>query len=303
MSLFSLGLLAAYFAAGMKFMMLNEGWAAEDAFYFWCMTVSTVGYGDLAPTTPKTQAFVSVYAIIGLVLVWSIVSDYYGVVQGKLQDFQAKLLSTIGIELVDVHALPIDKHTPDQVNAKVKYWRRYLLALLPMVTLLALFVALHFVRKESSFTEAVYFGVITATTVGFGDFGFLEETPQNKCLAALGVMGVVVVFANAVDEVLLIRKRQQLRHGKIALPSLEQLEALINGKRNAGEGDYINEADYVVETLLKGELVDPQILLAIRRSFYWKAKAASNGKRNSLITSEDLAALWKEKNLGQCNPR
>ena len=89
MSLFSLGLLAAYFAAGMKFMMLNEGWAAEDAFYFWAMTVSTVGYGDLAPTTPKTQAFVSVYAIVGLVLVWSIVSDYYGVVQGKLQDFQA----------------------------------------------------------------------------------------------------------------------------------------------------------------------------------------------------------------------
>ena len=267
------------------------------------MTVSTVGYGDLAPTTPKTQAFVSVYAIVGLVLVWSIVSDYYGVVQGKLQDFQAKLLSTIGIELVDVHALPIDKHTPDQVNAKVKYWRRYLLALLPMVTLLALFVALHFVRKESSFTEAVYFGVVTATTVGFGDFGFLEETPQNKCLAALGVMGVVVVFANAVDEILLIRKRQQLRHGKIALPSLEQLEALINGKRNAGEGDYISEADYVVETLLKGDLVDPQILLAIRRSFYWKAKAASNGKRNSLITSEDLAALWKEKNLGQCSPR
>jgi hypothetical protein len=116
-------------------------------------------------------------------------------------------------------------------------------------------------------------------------------------------MGVVVVFANAVDECLLIRKRQQLRHGKIALPSLEQLEALINGKRNAGEGDYISEADYVVETLLKGDLVDPQILLAIRRSFYWKAKAASNGKRNSLITSEDLAALWKEKNLGQCSPR
>ena len=105
------------------------------------------------------------------------------------------------------------------------------------------------------------------------------------------------VRANAVDEILLIRKRQQLRHGKIALPSLEQLEALINGKRNAGEGDYISEADYVVETLLKGELVDPQILLAIRRSFYWKAKAASNGKRNSLITSEDLAALWKEKNM------
>ena len=107
-------------------------------------------------------------------------------------------------------------------------------------------------------------------------------------LGRFGGDGCCRVFANAVDECLLIRKRQQLRHGKIALPSLEQLEALINGKRNAGEGDYINEADYVVETLLKGDLVDPQILLAIRRSFYWKAHAASDGKRNSLITSEDL---------------
>ena len=55
MSLFSLGLLAAYFAGGMQYMMNQEGWDAADAFYFWCMTVSTVGYGDLAPTTPKTQ--------------------------------------------------------------------------------------------------------------------------------------------------------------------------------------------------------------------------------------------------------
>ena len=33
---FSLGLLAAYFAGGVKFMMNEEGWNAADAFYFWC---------------------------------------------------------------------------------------------------------------------------------------------------------------------------------------------------------------------------------------------------------------------------
>ena len=80
------------------------------------MTVSTVGYGDLAPTTPKTQAFVSVYAIVGLVLVWSIVSDYYGVVQGKLQDFQAKLLKTVGIELVDNFSTVSFKFTCDSTS-------------------------------------------------------------------------------------------------------------------------------------------------------------------------------------------
>jgi hypothetical protein len=38
MSLFSLGLLAAYFAGGMQYMMNQEGWDAADAFYFWCVT-------------------------------------------------------------------------------------------------------------------------------------------------------------------------------------------------------------------------------------------------------------------------
>ena len=33
MSLFSLGLLAAYFAGGVQFMMNQEGWDAADAFY------------------------------------------------------------------------------------------------------------------------------------------------------------------------------------------------------------------------------------------------------------------------------
>jgi hypothetical protein len=295
MALVSLGLLAAYFACGMQVMMANEGWDAADAFYFWCMTVSTVGYGDLAPTTPKTQLFVAGYAVVGIVLVFGVMSDYYGAVQAKLQDLEAKALSLVGIDLVDVHEFPIDTHTPDQVNAKVRYWRRYLLALLPICTLLALFVALHVVRKKSTLAEAIYFGAITATTVGFGDFGFLDEAPRHKCVAALSVMGVVVVFANCVDECLLIRKRQQLRHGDIALPTLEQLEALIVAKKQAKLGDSLNEAEYVVETLLRGDLVDPQILLAIRRSFYWSAHAASDGRRNSSITSQDVAAMWEQK--------
>ena len=35
----SLGLLAAYFAGGVKFMMNEEGWEAADAFYFWSRAV------------------------------------------------------------------------------------------------------------------------------------------------------------------------------------------------------------------------------------------------------------------------
>ena len=45
-----------------------EGWSVADALYFWLMTVSTVGYGDLAPTTPAGKTFVAIYAPVGIVL-------------------------------------------------------------------------------------------------------------------------------------------------------------------------------------------------------------------------------------------
>jgi len=35
-----------------------EGWSIVDAIYFSVMTMSTVGYGDFAPSTPYTRSFI-----------------------------------------------------------------------------------------------------------------------------------------------------------------------------------------------------------------------------------------------------
>ena len=54
MSLFSLGLLAAYFAGGVQYMMNQEGWDAADAFYFWCCPCINQIVAALRPT-PSTR--------------------------------------------------------------------------------------------------------------------------------------------------------------------------------------------------------------------------------------------------------
>ena len=54
----SLGLLAAYFAGGVEFMMNEEGWDAADAFYFWSRAVwkSTSELGCIEQTQLRRGA-------------------------------------------------------------------------------------------------------------------------------------------------------------------------------------------------------------------------------------------------------
>jgi voltage-gated potassium channel len=43
-----------------------EGWSYVDSFYFSTITLTTIGYGDLYPTTTVSKIFTSFYAVIGV---------------------------------------------------------------------------------------------------------------------------------------------------------------------------------------------------------------------------------------------
>ena len=45
-----------------------EGWSWVDSFYFTVCTVTTVGYGDLVPSTDVSRLFTAIYALAGVSL-------------------------------------------------------------------------------------------------------------------------------------------------------------------------------------------------------------------------------------------
>lgn len=47
------------------FYWLVEGWGIVDSIYFSVMTLSTVGYGDLHPTTQLSKIFTIVFLLMG----------------------------------------------------------------------------------------------------------------------------------------------------------------------------------------------------------------------------------------------
>lgn len=45
-----------------------EGWSYLDSLYFCVITLATIGYGDLTPSTPQAKIFTIIYVINGIAI-------------------------------------------------------------------------------------------------------------------------------------------------------------------------------------------------------------------------------------------
>lgn len=77
---------AAVIAAGTLFYRGVEGWSWLDALYFSVITLTTVGYGDLAPQTAAGKGFTIVYILVGLGAFTAFITAIAGKQRERLRD-------------------------------------------------------------------------------------------------------------------------------------------------------------------------------------------------------------------------
>lgn len=102
-SIIILVVLSTYFYA------FTEGWSFVNAFYFTVSTVTTVGYGDIVPTTDVTKLFTAFISFIGIAMVLTLFgmlsAHYVRVVNEREEKVKTKLKEESKKQMVQIKKL------------------------------------------------------------------------------------------------------------------------------------------------------------------------------------------------------
>eukprot|EP00040_Diaphanoeca_grandis_P030656 m.181769 g.181769 ORF g.181769 m.181769 type:complete len:195 (+) comp32080_c0_seq15:605-1189(+) len=143
-----------------------NGWTGHkttpvvDGIYFCATTLTTVGYGDLAPTEDYVKVLCCLFVWIAIIFVASLVGKVgEGLLERQAQRIiERKTTSTDGLESETMYR-----------TWRRTHFRRGLVAFGILVVIETLGIILFVFSEGFSFVDALYLATMTITTVGLGD--------------------------------------------------------------------------------------------------------------------------------------
>lgn len=175
-----------------------------EAVYVLAQILTTVGYGDITPAYPVAQVWVAINVILALCLYGSIVMEVADMVTQKMQKALAEIMGTsTDEEDEEVHAARMaeaekplkDWTVPKTVQVNYSNLQKSAAAFAAMVFIGILFWH-YYPGEEKTWLQAVYFCVITLSTVGFG--AITATTPGGMVFGAFWMLFGVAALAGVI---------------------------------------------------------------------------------------------------------
>ncbi len=225
--------IAVFYFAGILFFTHVERWDITTCVYFITQTLSTVGYGNIAPATHAGRNFCIFYMVAGLLLIFSVVGDATHSLGSFIQLRNTKFVKRSRVDIL-LRAV---------IGAAM--W-------LCLLLLVVLFGAVVISLSEGwSLHTAFYFCAVTATTIGFGDLAL--HNSFSVWFNVLFILASVSTTAIALKKVGNLRQQvaeaeqeQQLHN----IPLTQELLQAISKERLS-----VTPSEYILHMLqLSGKL-------------------------------------------------
>ncbi|CAK9117806.1 unnamed protein product [Durusdinium trenchii] len=193
-----------------------EGWTAVEAIYFSMVTMSTVGYGDLAPTIWYSQLLGIGFILVGIIVVFGQLGEVVGFVIEPFFDKMREVLDRIW------KPTEIEIKEGNKVLKKIKvparpviYFTKGLIGPLSILLLFQFLSAIIFVFVEPGWDlwTAWWYVMVTATTVGYGDFSVSRTNNDGGLIwASLHILLSCSLLAALIGDISELKqeRREQL---------------------------------------------------------------------------------------------
>lgn len=250
-------------------LVLEPEWSLLDSLYFSVVTFSTVGYGDLRPSTDASRLFCVTYALVGIVA-FGVLLGVLGqmalerqeeAVQTVTRYASSKLLKVFepNSEIVDDdESSAMDEapppFPPPETSTLVSLARSKFATYFSVFVLILALAALFRVAEGWLLAECLYYAMVTATTVGYGDV--VPADPYGRLLALVFVpvsVGLVGALLGGVADVLVDRG---IRQREERILSRTELNATSFDEMNEDGDDEVSEDEFLAYMLRRMERVD-----------------------------------------------
>ena len=146
-------------------------WTVVDALYFCTVSMSTVGYGDLSPSTPGTKAFTLLWILVGITCVFTQIGTCFGQLTAPVTRHGAMVLERAVNRALPRTQLDVDGDGESDFAVPRHWVMAYALTMMPSILLL---LTLQFVFAGAfsaiegwNFGDAMWHCFSTSTTVGY----------------------------------------------------------------------------------------------------------------------------------------
>jgi hypothetical protein len=240
-----------FFAMCILYYKKVEQWGAVDSILFVVVTASTVGYGNIHPTSTHSRIFTIFLMIFGALVIFAGISSYLNEGIIRMNTFLAKSV------------------TSRLKRTEVLFQRRVVLSVIWMLTC-ALFGALIFQQLEGwSYITALYFVVQTmmvrfthsyalrkitiltfdlyihvAQTVGYGDIAFNNEA--TKIFLCFFIIISTALLGLAINNIYALSQNRKVLHQR---RTMLKLQRKLHFLADMNEGRGVNKWEFVLTIL------------------------------------------------------